>query len=334
MIETLREYAKLIRLQSLGVSTTSVIGALAVSGFVLDPDHFIILFGIGLLAQIFGFVLNDLMDLDLDKTSSYLTERPLVKGTISKKSVTVLLTVCFILGFTITWIAYGSLLLMGVLLLITLSGSLYDCYGKKFAGSDLFVAIASGLLCLYGALATSTPLSALGLVAWIVIFTAFLQMLYMNIVDGGLKDADHDFSSGVKTLAVKLGVKADPVLQIPNTFKLMAIILRGGSVVLILMPFFMKLSGFHPWQLICLLIMTVGLFYFVLKMLTIKTFNRKQIGTYIRLQELIRYAMVPVMLAGRTGLLWMTILILLPLVWFALSTWFIYGKPMATPKTL
>ena len=54
MIYRLREFSKLIRLQSLGVSTPPVVGALTVTGAALHVADFIVLFFIGFLSQVLG----------------------------------------------------------------------------------------------------------------------------------------------------------------------------------------------------------------------------------------------------------------------------------------
>ena len=58
MIDRCKEFAKLIRLQSLGVSTPPVVGALTITGKDLQAGDFFVIFIIGLLSQIFGFVLR------------------------------------------------------------------------------------------------------------------------------------------------------------------------------------------------------------------------------------------------------------------------------------
>ena len=337
MIYRLREFSKLIRLQSLGVSTPPVVGALTVTGAALHVADFIVLFFIGFLSQVFGFILNDLADLELDKSSDYLSERPLIKGTVSQNQAKILLVVCFILGFGTTWFYFKSLSLIAVLFVVTLSGSVYDLWGKRFVGSDLLVAAATGLLCMYGALAASGSIHSFNAVTWIVIAAGFLQMLYMNIIDGGLKDADHDFIAGVKSIAVRLGVRADTTsyaLRISLGFKALAIKLRSASVLLLLLPFYLHMPGFHLWQLFILFPMIILMYIFVFNMLFIEKYDREKIGNLIRLQEILRYALVPIMLMGLIGIGWALLLILLPLVWYALSTWFIYGRIMGTPKTL
>ena len=334
LLNKCREYAKLIRLQSLGVSTPPVVGALAITGQSLALNDFLVLFFIGLLSQVFGFVLNDFADIELDKTSHYLSERPLVKGTISKKEVYLILIVCFILGMGATALYFQNFSVMILLLIITILGSAYDLYGKRFVGSDFLVAGATAMLCLLGALAIRKDSQPLPLIAWIVIITAFIQMLYMNIIDGGMKDADHDYKAHTKTLAVVLGVKANGGLVISRSFKMLAICLRSISVMLLLIPFLINDPRFHLWQLILFVPLAFGTFYFSIKMLQLSTFQREKIGNLIRIQEILRYTLVPIVLMGYIGLGWTLLLIFLPFVWYAFSTWFIYGRLFGTPKTL
>ena len=63
---------------------TPVFGAIANGEFT--QSHLIILFMIGLLAHIFTFVQNDYYDVEIDRKSKYVSNRPLATGGISQKT--------------------------------------------------------------------------------------------------------------------------------------------------------------------------------------------------------------------------------------------------------
>jgi len=271
---------KLIRLQILGVSTPPVVGALTVTGCSLTWKQFFPLFILGLLSQIYGFVLNDLSDIELDKTSPDLSERPLVKGTVSKRSAIVIVLVSLVLGFGVAYGFFHNGSAIFLLLILTIMGSIYDLFGKKFVGSDLLVAGATALLCLFGAVVVSEiPMGfqKIHYLTWIIVMTAFNQMLYMNIVDGGIKDADHDFKANIKTIAVAWGVRTGKKLMIPTGFKIFAVSLRSCSVLLIFIPFVVRDSRFSPWQIVILGLMIIPMFHFMIKMLNMTHFDSSSI---------------------------------------------------------
>ena len=85
--KTIKEYTKLFRIQVLGTSVTAVIGALTVKGLALEISDFIILFIMGAIGTAAGYIFNDICDIEIDKLSDESKERPLVKGTISKKQL-------------------------------------------------------------------------------------------------------------------------------------------------------------------------------------------------------------------------------------------------------
>jgi len=89
------DYARLLRLPGLGgLSIATVFGAISVG--VYDIKTLSILFLIGAFSAVYGFVLNDYADVEVDKLSRDLSNRPLVKGTISKKTALLICVICVI----------------------------------------------------------------------------------------------------------------------------------------------------------------------------------------------------------------------------------------------
>lgn len=333
----LKEYAKLIRLKALGTSTTVIYGALSVKGSSLGFEWFFPLFLIAAVSHAYGFVLNDYVDVELDRTSGGLTDRPLVKGTVTKKNARRLIFTCLILGIGIPMVFLRNPLTIGVFLSAWISGTIYDLFGKKFFGSDIFVAMGVSLGCLFGALVVSDHirnLSEIPYLTWVISGASFIQMLYMNIVDGGLKDADHDYKAKVRTLAVACGVKADKEMIVPMKFKAFALVLGSFSVILAFLPFVFIDARFKYWQIPILLVIVGFLYTFTIRMLNMTSFDRERIRDYIGIVELLRYFLVPVMLMAVIGPGWSLLLMLLPFGWYALSTFIMYGKPLKRANIL
>ena len=104
-----------------------------------------------------------------------------------------------------------------VLLLADILATIYNVGSKKLPGMDFFVAGAVFLLCIYGSSVVSFSLAPL---AFVIACIGFTQVLVMNMVNGGLKDVDHDAKGKGKTLAIALGVKVEWwELKITRAFK-------------------------------------------------------------------------------------------------------------------
>ncbi|MCX6661110.1 MAG: hypothetical protein NTY91_01000, partial [Euryarchaeota archaeon] len=184
-------------------------------------------------------------------------------------------------------IAIICIILAGIL------GSVYDLYGKKIVGSDFLVSISMSLVFLFGALSFGLPT----IITWIVFILTFNQAIHMNAVEGGIKDADHDYKMGVTNIALSSGVKVvGNNLFIPNNFKAFGFGIRLFSAVLLFAPFVFFGYHYYPWQIILLAVLTFILLALSVKFLTMKIFDRSKIRKIIGIQSFLRYSLVPIML--------------------------------------
>jgi 4-hydroxybenzoate polyprenyltransferase len=210
--------------------------------------------------------------------------------------------------------------------------AIYNIYGKKFPGADVFVAGATAVYCIFGALAVSETITSL---TWVVTIVTFFQVMYLNAIIGGLKDADHDYKLGVKNIALTFGVKVkDTQLFIPLSFKLLAMIFRSGSLIVMYLPiFFIEGFEYQLWQPIIMGLMFIGVFVTTMKMLSLQQFIRDDIRKLISIQAFLRYAIVPVMLLMVTGYPIGLFLIFFPFLWFGIFNKILYGSS-SKPQTL
>ena len=312
-------YARLLRIPGLGgLAIPPVIAALTVG--VYDFYNLVILFVIGAFAAIYGFVLNDYADVELDKLIKELHGKPLVSGDISKKNAIaisvflILFTFLFIFilwrGETLDDFKFAALI---CIFLAGILGSFYNLYGKKIVGSDFLVAISVAFVFLFGALSFGEPT----IFTWIIFLLTFNNLTHMNAVEGGIKDADHDYMMGVKNIALSSGVKVDgDKIFIPLHFKVFGMGIRSFSAFLLFVPFVFYGYEYYMWQLIILAIAIIGVIYFSVKLLSIKTFDRNTIRKYIGIQSFLRYSLVPIMLISVIGTMYSIILIVFPIVWY------------------
>lgn len=316
-------YARLLRLPGIGaLGIVPVIGALTVG--VYDLYDLTIVFIIGAIAGVFGFLLNDYADVELDKLVDELNKKPLVSGDISKRAalmISVLLTLFAFLFMAILWyekpldiykfIALICIILAGIL------GSIYDLYGKNVVGSDFLVAISVSLVFLFGALSFGKP----NVITWIIFILTFNNILYMNAVQNGIKDADHDYKMGVTNIALSSGVKVKGNnLFIPLGFKVFGFGIRLFSAILLFLPFVLYSYNYYLWQIIILAVLTLVFLFLSGRILTLKTFNRNKIRKIIGVQSFLRYSLVPIMLISIIGAIPSFVLIIFPIIWYILFT--------------
>jgi 4-hydroxybenzoate polyprenyltransferase len=327
-------YAKLLRLPGIGaLGIVPVIAALTMG--ISDIYPLSLIFIIGAFASVFGFLINDYVDIELDGFVDELKKKPLVSGEVSKKNA---LLIAFYLAFTtfffiaLLWYnqsidsykfsALFCIVLAGIL------GTFYDVYGKRVVGSDFFVAISVALIFLFGALSFGQPT----VIIWIIFILTFENIMYMNVVQNGIKDADHDYKLGVKNIALTLGVKVqENKIVIPRSFQAFGFGLRLFAAVLFFVPFVIFGYEYYLWQMILLAVLIVVYLYLDTKLLTLKTFDRSQIRKLIGIQSFLRYSLVPVMLFKIIGILPSILLILIPIVWYIVFTPFL-GEKLFKPR--
>jgi 4-hydroxybenzoate polyprenyltransferase len=331
---SIREYARLMRLKAMGISTIAVFGALSVKGS-LEIWHFLLLFLIGIPFNILGFVLNDIVDLEIDKKSKELSERPLVKGTVPIIAAKIISLTCYVLIFSLAIFFFRDLFALLILTLSVILGSVYDCWGKRFLGSDFILAGSIALFCLFGAITVTHNIEKFTIIIVTLIFT---HVLFFNNIEGGFKDVKNDRESGAKTIAVVLGVKTDLKVFIPNSFKIIAIFIELSATFLAFLPFILlpEIYNFEYWyiQIFILIILTISLVLTMFKMLNIKFFDRVKVRNIITKQEIKRNIVTVVLLMSFTGVLWSIFLVLIPIVWYIFFSFFLFEKPFIPSKML
>jgi 4-hydroxybenzoate polyprenyltransferase len=349
---TIAEYGKLARSFNMALTGMGpVFGALAMQEF--DPFRLFILFVLGCGAHIFGFVLNDYIDIRIDKATDELSERPLVSGTITPNKALAFaisgLLVMLVLGLYLTFPRIQPFL---ILLLAAGSATVYNLISKKWPGMDFFVAGAVGLLALFGSASVSMALTPLAIA---VTFMAFFQVMFMNIVAGGLKDIDHDYKAGGRNLAIatgckviekrsikpkrrkKKGKKAVTLkLVITPGFKALAHTLEILFIIFVIAPFVMTEGILEEFEMLSLQFPAVVILGAVMlaistKLMSMKTFVRSKMRKLIGAHYSINFSLVPVMLSVFQW--WVVLFVFVPPLGFLITNKLLHGKATA-PKTM
>jgi len=328
----IREYLKLSRSFNAGLTGIApVLGAISMHEYRLLP--LFLLFLVGFFGHVYGFVVNDIMDLGIDKLSDELKDRPLVSGKISKKAAWIFAILSMIFSFLIAIflaIHYYSFFSFPLLILSALFITIYDVISKKYPAMDVFVAGGIFLLILYGAASVSPNLTSL---AWIVCGLGTIQVLFMQFIAGGLKDAEHDYKARAKTLAIFLGVKCeDKKLFIPFSFKALAYVIQIIDIILLLIPllFIFELKD-SIIQIVILIPLCIAMLLISKKLLEMREFDRDKARKLIGGHYYINFSLVPIMLTVLNP--YIGLLVFVPFGAFVLSNLTLHGTIMQ-PKTM
>lgn len=333
-----KEYLKLARsFNSFLTGISPVMGAIAMG--VFDLFHLTLLFLIGFFGHTYGFVINDIFDYEIDKHNKELKDRPLISGTISIKKAWFFAVFAVAMAFIIAiYIAYttGKYFPLIILALSALTITFYDKISKKLPLMDIFDSIAVFLLILYGATTATNNLSEVTPLTWIVCLLGAIQVFFMQVVPGGLKDIKNDYERGAKTVAVKMGVRVTEsgLLVIPSGYKTLAYLIQIVDIGLVFFPFiivFKNPSSFY--YLIWLLLGIVGFLMLFIshKFLNMKYFERDNMRKLLGSHFSINFALVPIMLMALNP--WTLLIVFFPPIGFILSNLVLHGT-LLQPKTM
>jgi 4-hydroxybenzoate polyprenyltransferase len=301
-----------------------------------------VLFCIGCFSHVYGFVINDLVDIKVDKLSNELFARPLVRGSISRKKAAIFAVACMIFSFILSIFFYKGLvsyiLLFSILISAYILATIYNFASKKYPGMDFFVAGAIFFLILFGAATVSTTQLLSNPLIWIVALIGTLQVLFMNMFNGAIKDIDHDEKGLANTLAIRLGAKTRKgVITLPTSFKTVGYAVELTRSFLIFLPF-LFLTPFNQIGEIAILLRIAILLMFTIitllsihKLFSIKTFDRNYIRKWIGIIVIVMYATTPIMLSSLK--LCFILVAFVPPLWFISSNIVLHGTVLE-PKTM
>lgn len=333
----IREYLKLARsFNSFLTGISPVMGAIAMGKFELL--HLLLLFLIGFFGHTYGFVLNDILDYRIDKLNKELIDRPLISGTISIRKAWIFAIISMAISFLIAiYLSYTTARFFPLIILL-LSASVitvYDIISKKYPLMDIFSSTAVFLLILYGATTISGSLYNLSTLAWIVCLLGWIQVFFMQLVPGGLKDIKNDYEAGANTAAVKFGVRVTQsgLLKVPFSYKLVAYITQIVNITFVFIPFLIIFEHRSIHYIIWVLLCFVGFLMLLVsyRFLNMKYFERGKMRRLLGSHFSINFSLVPIMLMALNQ--WTIIIILFPPIGFIFSNLILHGT-FLQPKTM
>jgi len=330
----LRDYIELTRLFNMGLTAVApVLGALSMWDVgSLELWRLCVLFLIGSMSHIYGFVINDVIDIRLDKLSKDLSARPLVRGSITRRAAVIFAVSCMIGSFLLSLVFFSDmfryLVLAGILFIAYFLATVYNIASKKYPGMDLVLASAIFFFILFGAWTIGAPTN----LAYIVAVIGGIQVLFMNMINGAIKDIDHDKQGSANTVAIRLGARVQAgTMVLPLSFKSTGYLIEVIRIVLIFLPFVILGLSASLWQVALLVVLSLATFYSIYRLFSIKTFDRAKIRKCIGIIVIFMYATAPIMLSSLN--IYIILAALIQPIWFFASN-LVLHKTMFEPKTM
>jgi 4-hydroxybenzoate polyprenyltransferase len=335
----LQEYLKLARsFNAVLTGMSPVMGAIALGQY--DIVMLFLLFLVGFFGHTFGFVFNDILDYHIDKSSKEISDRPLVSGTISMRNAWIFSFVCMVIAFIIAfYIAFSTSRIYSLVILVVSAFFivLYDLVSKRVLLTDFFVAIGIFSLVMYGASTTVASISDFTPLTWVVCTLAAIQVLFMQLIAGGMKDIENDYRHGARTMAIYLGVRVvEGKLIVSSSYKALSYGLQLIDLGVVFVPFFVCLTYpidtvYQYIQWIALLLVGVLMLLLSHQLLAMERFERQKARMYIGSHYMINFTLVPIMLMGLNP--WAGVLMFFPALGFVLSNLALHGT-LLQPKTM
>ena len=206
-----------IRVSALGFTLVlPLVGAVSRGG-AIGAWQMAVLMLVALSFHVFAYVLNDVVDLRLDRSEPLRADSPLVQGTFGRNQSLALAWVQLPVAFGLAYVAAASAAALGMLLVAFAAMAAYNLYGKRCRWpvfTDAVQAIGWCALLGMGAAWHGPPGNApVGygpvwptFAGWIAAFVFFCVMLVQG-VHGGLRDLANDQRGGARTTALWLGAR-------------------------------------------------------------------------------------------------------------------------------
>ncbi len=334
----IREYLKLARsFNSFLTGLSPVMGAIAMGNF--EIFHLFLLFLIGFFGHSYGFVLNDIIDSKIDKLNKEISDRPLISGTISIRKAWIFAIISMVISFILAiYLCYelGSYFPLIVLFFSAFVITIYDIISKKYPLMDVLSSSAVFLLIIFGATTVSGNLNGVTTLAWIVGILGWIEVFFMQLVTGGLKDIKSDYEIGASTAALKFGVRVTKknLFIMPFSYKFVTYLIQIVNIFFVYLPFFIVFKDrttLHYILWILFFIIGFLMLFISHRFLNLKYFDRGQMRKLFGIHFSINFSIVPLMLMVINPLA--IFIILFPPIGFIFSNLILHGT-FLQPKTM
>ncbi|MCC6012760.1 MAG: UbiA family prenyltransferase [Candidatus Verstraetearchaeota archaeon] len=244
------DYLLIIRpLNSIMMGLAVIIGEITMLNNIPKLEDIIFGFLIGFFLTAFSMVLNDIMDIEIDRINE--PNRPLPSGRISINNAKIYSIILAIIGISLTF--YFSIYAIIIAFSSLIVSILYNTKAKKTGLlGNIMVAYCVAIPFLFGAIITSNSINMKILTFFML---AFLSTIGREIIKG-IADIKGDKIKNIRTLALVYGVKKAAIIA--SLFYLSAIILS-------LLPIILKEVGL--FYLFIIVFVDLGLIFCSIKIL-------------------------------------------------------------------
>ncbi|MGB8193155.1 MAG: UbiA prenyltransferase family protein [Chitinophagaceae bacterium] len=195
------------------------------------------LLALGITFHLFVGLLNDLVDLPLDRANPARAHYPLVKGTVSPKLVLFIILLQLPLAGLVIYFQLNSVIAYVSIGAAFAGMTIYNVWNKVTRFPiiiDFIQGIGFCMPVIYGAaLSGSVPR-----VAWIAVIFGVIWMMLLNLL-GGIRDLHCDLAFGVNTTPISLGAKPSgqeqviPPIARNYGYALQLLTIAGGLLVFV-----------------------------------------------------------------------------------------------------
>jgi len=200
---------RFVRIHFMGFSAMwPILGAISVAradALALLPG----LLAVALCFHVYAAVLNDVVDLEVDRTQPLRAGHPLVRGALRPAAALAIALLQIPLAFALLHVTFGPNLPAAAALAAAFACmTIYDLWGKRCPLpplTDAAQGVAWGALALVGALVAGEP----NALTAVVCAYAVGYLLLINGVHGGMRDLANDLAWGRRTTALFLGMRPD-----------------------------------------------------------------------------------------------------------------------------
>lgn len=235
-----------LRFEYLSVAVIFPLIGSATATMPLTGFHLLGILGAAFAFHIYVSLLNDIIDLPLDRTNPARAAYPLVSGRISSSTALVITLIQIPIAAAVIYWQSGSLMAYFAMALALGMMTIYNIWGKRSPfppAIDVIQGIGFSSLVLYGAALTGglTPLT------WLTFALGVIWMVIINLL-GGLHDLHSDLAFGVKTTPIYFGIRPPGKEEsVPSFVHYYGYILHGLMVVGGILVIFWNNQSYPFW---------------------------------------------------------------------------------------
>jgi 4-hydroxybenzoate polyprenyltransferase len=185
------------------------------------------LLAVALAFHVYAYMLNDVIDLEVDRTEPLRSDSPLVRGTFPRKTALALALGAAPLAFGIAWAANAGEQALEALAVACVAMAVYDVWGKRCRWPLVTDAVqAVGWCALF---AFGVPEFGLTVAHFWIGAYVFACVMLIQGVHGGLRDLVNDRRRGARTTALWFGARGaeGDTLKVPVAMTVYAAALQA-----------------------------------------------------------------------------------------------------------